>query len=115
MARKPKSVNSGDTLGLDVPEGESALEKAHRVMAERRAAGETITRKTPRERLSERPTSKALAIAAKCFDCVGGPVADNGWHRAVRECGVPQCALYAIRPGAKKHAEDVRADPARVE
>ena len=53
MARKPKSVNSGDTLGLDVPEGESALEKAHRVMAERRAAGETIPQDAPRAPIGE--------------------------------------------------------------
>ena len=74
------------------------LQKAQAAMAAKRAAGEEIERLNPAEKARAEPKSRSAAMAAKCFDCVGGCNADHGYRRAIRECPAPQCALYAFRP-----------------
>lgn len=76
----------------------TALDAARAAMQAKRDAGETIERLDPRQRHLETPGSRALAVAAKCFDCVGGKCADGGYRKAVRECPSTKCALYAFRP-----------------
>lgn len=87
----------------------AALERAREALAARIAAG-LPARKDPIERLAAKPTSKALAIAAKCFDCVGGHSADRGWRRQVRECPSSKCPLFAVRP-CQSASSDEGAEP----
>ena len=47
------------------------------------------------------PNSKAKAIAAFCFNCMGGTLEampDPGWKEQIRTCTVPGCPLYPHRP-----------------
>lgn len=74
------------------------LQRAQAAMAARRAAGETIVQLNPAQRAAKNPTSRSLAIAAKCYDCTGGSNADGGYRRCIRECPSTRCALYAFRP-----------------
>lgn len=76
----------------------TALQKAHEAMAARRAAGIEIERLNPAEKAARNPNSRSLAIAAKCFDCMGGEHADGGYRRCIRECPSTKCALYQLRP-----------------
>lgn len=55
------------------------------------------TGKTPHEEALARPQSRVLAIRAKCWDCEGGD-ADPGWKQRVRDCVVPGCPLWHVRP-----------------
>ncbi len=64
--------------------------------ANRKAAGLKTTR-TPMEKLADDPKSKAKAIVAKCFDCVGGN-GDRCWQWRVGNCDVTDCALFHCRP-----------------
>ncbi len=64
--------------------------------AMRKAAGLKTTR-TPLERLAEDPTSKAKAIVAKCYDCVGGD-SDRCWQWRVGNCDIHNCGLHWVRP-----------------
>ena len=57
--------------------------------------------KSPLERARENPTSKALAIAAKCYDCSGAG-ADPGVYEEIRNCVVTLCPLWPVRPFQKK-------------
>jgi len=52
-------------------------------------------RLTPIEKLALKPKSKAYAIKAMCFQCMG---AEPGWRKLVDECSSTACALYALRP-----------------
>lgn len=79
---------------------ESPLEKAHRVMAEKRAAGE-VTRKDPIQKAQEHPTSLRKAITAKCWDCVGAG-ADPNPRAEIRHCPCTECPLHPVRPYQKK-------------
>ena len=75
----------------------TGLDLARARMAERRAAGEIIVRKTPTERASARPTSLRLAVTAKCWECQGED-SDPGVRARVRDCASPRCPLYPVRP-----------------
>jgi hypothetical protein len=57
------------------------------------------TRKTPREAALARPKSSLLAIAAFCFDCMGGASTENPsvTKAAVRDCKSTDCPLYPHR------------------
>lgn len=82
------------------------LQKAHAVMAARRAAGETIERLDPVQRAKRKPTSLKLAIAARCFQCQGEDQ-DPGVRQRIRDCGCEAtCALWPHRPGANKNAAE---------
>jgi hypothetical protein len=74
-----------------------ALKRAHEAMRARREAGEVIERLDPMEKARRNPTSRALAIAAKCWDCQGGN-ADPGVRRRVGECSITRCPLHPVRP-----------------
>ena len=74
-----------------------ALEAAREVQRRMRERGEVV-RRTPLEKLRDRPTSLRAAVTAKCFDCVGGEHADQGYRRAVRECPAGACPLHRVRP-----------------
>lgn len=80
-----------------------ALEAARAAREAKLAAGIPLERLDPMQRAAANPTSRSLAIAAKCFDCVGGSNADGGYRRCIRECPSTRCALYAFRP--YQHAE----------
>ena len=49
----------------------------------------------PHDEAVAKPTSRALAIRAKCWDCEGR---DGGWRQRVRACGVTGCPLWHVRP-----------------
>jgi hypothetical protein len=85
------------------------LEKAQAAMAAKRAAGIEIERLNPAEKAAKSPASRSLAIAAKCFDCVGGENADGGFRRCIRECPSTKCALYQLRPYKRDDAQEVDA------
>lgn len=46
------------------------------------------------------PTSLRAAINGKCWECQGGD-ADPGPRRRIRECEIPSCPLYPVRPYQK--------------
>lgn len=54
----------------------------------------------PIEKHLQDPLSKAKAIKAKCFDCVGRGW-DPNWKKAVGNCSCLDCPLYTVRPYQK--------------
>ena len=58
--------------------------------------------RTPGERLSQKPTSRKLAMEAMCWDCQGGEHADPGWKWAIGNCNCTTCPLHGFRPYQKK-------------
>lgn len=75
----------------------SALEKAHQVMAERKAAGIKTVILTPIEKAKRNPKSLRCAINGKCWDCIGAG-ADPNPRGAIRECAILDCTLWPVRP-----------------
>ena len=75
-----------------------ALAKAHARLAEMEANGEKRAVLDPITKAKANPKSYTLAIAAKCYDCVGGPVADGGYRACIRDCPSTRCPLYNLRP-----------------
>lgn len=58
-------------------------------------------RKTPWEKLREKPSSRTLAIAAMCAGCMGwgeGQERPAGLVRDIRGCTARGCALFNFRP-----------------
>ncbi|MDP2786617.1 MAG: hypothetical protein Q8O79_00860 [Pseudomonadota bacterium] len=57
------------------------------------------TRKTPREAALAKPKSSLLAIAAFCYDCMGGANSENPsiTKAAVRDCKAADCPLHLHR------------------
>lgn len=78
-------------------ETKTALDLAREATRAKREAGEAIERLDPIEKARRKPTSLRLAVNAKCAQCVC-------WHgdanprRRIRDCGVPSCSLYPLRP-----------------
>jgi hypothetical protein len=73
-----------------------------------RESGTPITRKTPFEKLREKPTLKR-AITAKCCDCMGweeGKPMPSGLKNDVKECTSESCPLYEFRPWQKVGASE---------
>lgn len=63
-------------------------------------SGEVTRQKvrTPIEHSDDDPNSKAKAIKAMCYHCVGGE-ADGNWRGTVRGCTSGNtCPLYKVRP-----------------
>lgn len=81
-----------------------ALKAARQKTEAMREAGIQIQRLDPIERARLNPQSKALAIKAKCYDCVGAG-ADANPRQAIRECVVILCPLHSVRPWQNKQEE----------
>lgn len=64
----------------------------------------------PITRARRNPTSRKLAIAAKCYDCQGRDD-DPGVRERIRTCLSPGCPLYPVRPYKDSRA----AEAARLE
>ena len=80
----------------------NGLEKAHSRLREIKDRGETIRKE---ENLIKKSlanlNSKAKAIGAFCFHCMGGTkdyMPDPGWKQMIRSCTAPDCPLYPHRP-----------------
>ena len=80
-----------------------ALRAGHE--AWRAAGGERPAPCDPMERARRNPQSRALAIAAKCWDCQGGD-ADPGIRSRIRACPITRCALRPFRPYQCAEAEE---------
>jgi hypothetical protein len=65
---------------------------------------EASPRKSPLEKLLEKPNSRAQAVESFCYQCFG---AIPGWRGAVKECSSYQCSLYLFRPGASGTEEEL--------
>ena len=53
---------------------------------------------TPTQKAKANPKSRALAIDANCYECVGGN-SSEGYKRLVRDCGLEgKCSLWPHRP-----------------
>lgn len=77
------------------------LQKAHQRMQELRASGElVIERLNPSEKARRNPNSKALAIKAHCWECMGAG-ADPNTKQNVRDCTLQSCSLHPHRPWQK--------------
>lgn len=63
----------------------------------RAAGGVPTAARNPLQRAAENPTSRTLAIAAKCFDCQGGD-ADPAWRWRIGNCTTVACPLVPVRP-----------------
>lgn len=83
---------------------ETALQKAHRVMTEKRANGEEIIRLTPIEKAKLKPTSLRLAINAKCWDCCCEQRVE------ITRCQITDCSLWPVRPYQKSVDDETEDD-----
>ena len=64
-------------------------------------AGNLIIEHNLMKKAAADPRSKAKAIAAFCFHCMGGTIdqlPDGGWKELIRTCTAPGCPLYRHRP-----------------
>lgn len=81
---------------------ETPLEKAQRIMRERRESGATITVENNLiSKAKAKPDSLKRAIAAFCFTCFGGTeneMPDPGWKNDIKHCPSVKCPLYNHRP-----------------
>lgn len=68
-----------------------------RANEERKAKGIKVVRLDPIEKARLNPQSKALAIKAKCCECMGGPDERN-WQKAIQGCKSQLCPLHPVRP-----------------
>jgi hypothetical protein len=74
--------------------------RAAKGLAEWRASGKTAERKTPFEKLREKPTLKR-AITAMCCDCMGweeGQKMPPKIRDDIKDCTAIQCPLHMFRP-----------------
>lgn len=62
----------------------------------RAAGGRAGPAQNPAEKAKSNPSSRSLAIAAKCFDCQGED-ADPGWRWRIGNCAAA-CPLVPVRP-----------------
>lgn len=96
-----------------------ALQAAHAKQAERKAQGVKITLRDPVADHLADPKNRPKAIAAHCWDCVGGKADTQNPRRLVRECEITHCNLHPVRPWQQKAtdepAEEMETDPADEE
>jgi len=81
---------------------ETFAERMARVREEREDAGVTVVvdHNLLKKAVAD-PTSRAKAMRAMCFQCMGGTIdslPDPGWKRLIGTCTAKQCALYPWRP-----------------
>lgn len=76
-----------------------ALQKAAKRAAEMREAGE-MEILNPLQKSAKNPDSRALALKAKCFECVGGTLESSpeNWRNEIRNCTSRICPLLNLRP-----------------
>jgi hypothetical protein len=79
---------------LNPAAGLTPLEKARIARQKKVDDGTPITRMNPVEKAKANPNSKAMAIRAMCYQCVGGERAVD----TIRNCSSQACALYPHRP-----------------
>ena len=78
----------------------SGLEKAQKTLSKMRENGEPIVSLNPLQKARENPHSRAAALKAKCFECVGGTLDDSppNWRNEIRYCTSIMCPLVPVRP-----------------
>lgn len=76
-----------------------ALDLARKRQNELRAAGK-LEILDPIEKARRDPASKAKAIVAKCWDCVGRD-ADPKPRQRIADCECRDCPLWPVRPWQK--------------
>lgn len=86
----------------------SALQKAHLVNQERRAAGIKSVTLDPIAKAARNPRSLRLALNAKCWDCIGAG-ADPNPRGAIRDCAIRDCSLWPVRPYQTQETDDASA------
>ena len=79
-----------------------ALTKARERRAEIIAINGTIKRLSPLEKAKMKPRSLRFAVNAKCYECEGDG-ADPGWRGRIKECIIPDCPLFPVRPYQSKN------------
>ena len=72
------------------------MKALHEALKRKREAGELVYL-NPLEKSREKPTSKVLAIKAKCWQCQGED-ADPCWKWRVGNCEIPDCGTFLHRP-----------------
>ncbi len=77
-----------------------ALTKAREKKAEIISIKGSIKRLNPLEKAKQNPKSLRLAVNAKCFECEGEDY-DLGWRGRIKECIIPDCPLFPVRPYRK--------------
>ena len=73
------------------------LEAAHKAAALRREQGIKTLCLTPIEKAIKNPTSLRAAINAMRWDCQGRN-ADPNVRNRIKECEIPDCPLWNVRP-----------------
>lgn len=75
-----------------------ALQKAAKRAAEMRESGE-MEILNPLQKSAKNPDSRALALKAKCFECVGGTLdaSPDNWRNEIRHCSSKTCPLMPWR------------------
>ena len=76
----------------------AALQKAQAAKKAKKEAGEETIRLTPMEAHQADPLSKAKAIKAKCYECMGGDCEGVNWRREIKLCSATECPLFPVRP-----------------
>lgn len=91
-----EAPNTPDPAVGDTPPNLSPQRGADALAAWRAAGGTSGPALDPITKAAAHPTSRSLAIAAKCYDCQGGD-ADPGWRWRIGNCDAP-CPLVPVRP-----------------
>lgn len=81
-----------------------ALKKAAEARQAMKAAGIKVVQLDPIQKSKANPLSKALAIKAKCCECMGGPETFN-YKNEIKRCTGFSCPLHSVRPYQEKAQE----------
>ena len=107
LAQRPKRSRRYLGMGSD---GKDRLAAARAAQAAKRARGDKVEILDPVEKAKRNPASRALAIAAKCWDCQGGD-ADPHPRWRIGNCQITDCPLWPLRPYQAQHG---RPEPASL-
>jgi len=88
--------NEADSGRYTNPPGNGPQTGAEALAVWRAAGGERGPVLDPLTKAAAHPTSRSLAIAAKCYDCQGGDT-DPAWRWRIGNCDAP-CPLIPVRP-----------------
>ncbi len=107
------SNESNETAPSRVARGSDALRAANEKRKQRVAQGLSADM-DPVERFNTRHKTRGLAIAAKCWDCMGAG-ADPNTKFAIRDCpSGSTCTLWTFRPFQKLKGAKAWVDGKRV-